>query len=323
MSAGQSTCESSTSWRCKEASPAGFQKIALGSLATATNASPSAVARAPTPLRRNAPEVVPTRWSPRLSWARAGPTAVTVAATTRIARTTEARRRSEVIVEREPPLRSGAVVRGVVHLRGAGVVRRVGHDVRLVRALAPDPALACDGIDATDDMAVEDVGALQAQIEPLPHEPEPAVGLHVERELHHAVLGVRLGRLLERATDHRDGCVGPAGLSLQVEVESHVAQELPVLGGLLVEPQIEIGRQLVGAVPAHECLGQPGLGGVAAAFLHDLLLGRVAALALGLLARVAQPCRPDLAPPLRELDLESLRARKVAVQVHEDVDRLA
>src|SRR5262249_25785014 len=131
--------------------------MALGSLATATKASPSPTARAPTPIFKNWPDVVPARCSPSASCAEAGAAA---AASVSSARASGAS--LEVIVELEPVLGARAEVRGVVHVslevvevgRERRVLDRIGIDVR---AHARRRRLAGDAVDDLHDAVVEDV----------------------------------------------------------------------------------------------------------------------------------------------------------------------
>src|SRR5438876_11787076 len=123
--------------------------MAVGSFATATNDSPSASARAPMPILRNEPDEVPARCSPSLHWARAVEALPTSTTNARAAAHT---RRSEVIVERHPPLRPRAVVRRIVHvlLAQIGVVPRVGEQRRVVGAHPPDPPSAAHRVHPVD-----------------------------------------------------------------------------------------------------------------------------------------------------------------------------
>src|SRR5512137_1591464 len=94
-----------------DARPAGFQTIAEGSFATATNASPMPTARAPTPIFRNDPEEVPARWLPRSNCASATPGPNRRSAS---ANAEAAFLGSEVIVELESPRDAVAVVGRIV-----------------------------------------------------------------------------------------------------------------------------------------------------------------------------------------------------------------
>src|SRR4051812_45246760 len=136
MSAGHSTAEIDSSRRWSEARPAGFQKMAEGSFATATNVSPMPTARAPTPMRRNVAEDVPALWPPSEPWAWAVIATNNAASVRKPVRVSRAGlgvhrnrptlapgiRRSEVDIELQPPLRARAVVRRVVDL---GDVREI------------------------------------------------------------------------------------------------------------------------------------------------------------------------------------------------------
>src|SRR6516225_404711 len=315
MLPGHETCENSIAWRWTEARPAVFQKIALGSLATATNASPIPTARAPTPILRKVPDEVPVRCSPRLNWARAG--AGTSAASARTASSGSPALRHaglEVVVKLQPPLDRRTVVRRVVDLRDPRVVVDEREVAAIVRADPPHPAESGDRIDAVDHVGVEDVETGEAQVEPPAPEGEDPVDAQVggglERRVARIGLAVCLGERIERR-------VGAARLALDVEVEPHVPEPAPALGRLLVEAQVEADVELVGPVPAHEGLGQRGLRRVAAVLLDDLLRVGIAALAQGLLEGVAHLARPVGAAALLELDLEALGAREVAVEVDE------
>src|SRR5262245_62855163 len=104
--------------------------MAVGSLATATNASPSPLARAPIEILRNDAEEVPARWFPSLNcalavvWSSSEATATAPSAGSHGPRGASRRvaprgpaetHRLEVIVELQPPLRSRPVVRRVFH----------------------------------------------------------------------------------------------------------------------------------------------------------------------------------------------------------------
>src|SRR5436309_11827166 len=132
--------------------------MAEGSLATATNASPRPVARAPSPILRKVPEAVPARCSPSVNCARAGAAASDATSTARpaAAASRDAARRAglEVVIKREPPLRRRPVVGRVVHLGLLDEIVDVEHR-RVVLAHAPHPATAGDAVDAVDDAGAE------------------------------------------------------------------------------------------------------------------------------------------------------------------------
>src|SRR5262245_57232390 len=119
-------------------------------------------ARAPTPMRRNVADEVPSRWLPNPPCARAELCAITRAR--HAAASAERRTELEVHIELEPPCRAAAVVRRIVDQAGLHVIVEAVDVVRIEGAFAPHVALAGDRIDAIDHLGAEDVVALQAQI---------------------------------------------------------------------------------------------------------------------------------------------------------------
>src|SRR6186713_1248525 len=114
-----------------------------GSFATATNASPMPTARAPTPILRKLPPVVPTRSLPT-PWERASPG--------RASRARTSTSRLEVIVDSDADPQRRADVRGVRQDRVDLVLRRTH-----VLALAFLRLLARRRVDPLDDLPVEQV----------------------------------------------------------------------------------------------------------------------------------------------------------------------
>src|SRR5688572_15356089 len=87
-----------------------------GSFATATNDSPMPTARAPTPILRKLPALVPTRWPPTDDWASAGQSGKTMTASAMPTRTEAT---LEVIVDSQPPARRRPIDAGVSENRVA------------------------------------------------------------------------------------------------------------------------------------------------------------------------------------------------------------
>src|SRR5262245_14601127 len=311
-SAGQSTCEAWTSRLWSEASPAGFQKIALGSSATATNVPPMPCARAPTPMRRKVADDVPSRWLPNPPWARAEPCAI-VSATSVSARA-QPQMALEVHIELEPPGCAAAVVRRIVDDSGLHVIVQAVDVIGIERALAPYVALPRDRIDAVDHLGPEDVVALQAQIAAAIEHRKSIVQLEIGHDLEWGVL--RIGQPDRVLVGDVVRGVGPTGLALQVEVQPPTPEPFPAVRRAVVEAQVEVGGDLVRTVPVHEHLGQARQR-APADFLDGLVLGRIAALALRLLVRVRQLARPVVRRSLLELHLEPFRAGEVSVEVDE------
>src|SRR5438046_8065656 len=160
--------------------------MALGSLAPATKVSPMPSARAPTPMRRNVPDDVPARCSPSELCAMAGE-AAPISAAAVAAKRPARRKRSEIDIELRSPLGAGAVVRRVIDSANANELVQAVDVVGIEAAFAPDVALAGDRIDAIDEVVVEDVRALQAQVEAAAHHLEPAVHLDVGGDLERSV----------------------------------------------------------------------------------------------------------------------------------------
>src|SRR5262245_5563119 len=252
--------------------------MALGSLATATNVSPIPTARAPTPMRRNVADDVPARCPPSVTCAPASPHAHSTPSASSAPPGS-----LEVHIELEPPLAAGAVVGRIVHLAHAHVVVDVGHVRRVVLARAEDAAAAGDPVHAVVDVVVEDVRALEAQVEAGVPEPEPVIDLEVGRDLDRRVPRVRQADGVDVVDLVRR--VRAARLALHVDVEAAALRPEQPVRRLVVEPQVEVGGELARAVPAHELLGDAGLVAPADLLERALLVG-IAALAAGRLVGV-------------------------------------
>src|SRR5262249_16687452 len=98
-------------------------------------------ARAPTPSRRDVADDGPGRWPPGGARARAE-------AATRSSAATRPAKRLQIDIELQPPLRARTVVRRVVDLGDVREVVQAADVVRVVLALAPDPAASRDRVDA-------------------------------------------------------------------------------------------------------------------------------------------------------------------------------
>src|SRR5215831_19702114 len=149
--------------------------MALGSFATATNVSPMPTARAPTPMRRNVADDVPARCPPSEPWANAG---ADVAHSASHASANRPERLLEIHIELEPP-HAAAVVRGIAHGRRVRGLVETAEQPRVVVAVAPGEPEAVVRVDHADRAVVEDVRALDAEIEAPRADVEPAVELQV------------------------------------------------------------------------------------------------------------------------------------------------
>src|SRR5262249_5210165 len=211
--------------------------MALGSFATATNVSPMPTARAPTPMRRNVADEVPARCPPSEPCASAGPAGAhrdaSAARTIAIEDASLLRRLAEraassperlleIHIELEPPP-AAAVVPRIAHPRRGGGLVEAAEQPRVVATVAPGEPEAVVRVDLADGPVVEDVRALQAEVEAARADVEPAVELEVDRQLRRRVPRVRQPHRIAGAD--RDRRVRATRLRLRVHIDADLVQE--------------------------------------------------------------------------------------------------
>ena len=198
--------------------------------------------------------------------------------------------RFEVQIERELPLGADAIVRGVVQRTHPQVVVHAAHVRRVEDALAPDIAATGDRIDTVDQVVVEHVRPGEAQFHTPAEQPEAAAHTEIRGELHGGIARVRQS---DRSSVR--GVVGRVRaprLRLHEDIDPSPLEPAEPRGRLPVEAQVEIRRQLVRAVPAHEGLREPRLG-VAADLLQRATFSSLGSLLLPLVCWYVYESLPD------------------------------